>query len=60
MVIYIEACESGSMFENKLPDNVNSKCSLVVGKSDSCDLISVSDLIKELEMCRTSNILQVI
>lgn len=23
MVIYIEACESGSMFENILPDNIN-------------------------------------
>lgn len=25
MVFYIEACESGSMFENLLPDNINGK-----------------------------------
>ncbi len=23
MVLYIEACESGSMFKNKLPNNIN-------------------------------------
>ena len=23
MVVYIEACESGSMFENLLPENIN-------------------------------------
>ncbi|GFY73566.1 legumain [Trichonephila inaurata madagascariensis] len=26
MVIYIEACESGSMFENILPNNINMSC----------------------------------
>ena len=25
LVMYIEACESGSMFEDLLPDNLNSK-----------------------------------
>ena len=25
MVIYVEACESGSMFKGLLPDNINSK-----------------------------------
>ena len=37
LVLYIEACESGSMFEDLLPDNLNSKYILnCVFLNDSC------------------------
>ena len=29
MVVYIEACESGSMFDDKLPSDINGECKRV-------------------------------
>jgi len=38
MVFYIEACESGSMFENLLPNNIN-------GEFYCCSLIQILEVV---------------